>query len=51
MNPQEGKTLVSDPSWFRKDLVVFDTVYAPRTTKLMEVAKEAGVEHVFNGLG
>lgn len=51
MNPLEGQTLVSDPSWFRKDLVVFDTVYAPRTTKLMEVAQDAGVEHVFNGLG
>ena len=27
------------------------TVYAPRETKLMQVAKQAGVDHVFNGLG
>lgn len=32
-------------------MVVYDTVYAPRTTKLMEVAEKAGVEHVYNGLG
>jgi len=51
MKPLEGQTLIDDPSWFRKDLVVFDTVYAPRTTKLMAVAQAAGVEHVFNGLG
>ncbi|ETY72964.1 shikimate 5-dehydrogenase [Lactiplantibacillus fabifermentans T30PCM01] len=51
MKPLENETLVDDPTWFRKDLVVFDTVYAPRETKLMKVAKSAGVEHVFNGLG
>ncbi|RMC42682.1 shikimate dehydrogenase [Lactobacillus sp. ESL0233] len=51
MKPLEDKTLVSDPSWFHKEMVVFDTVYAPRTTKLMEVAQAAGVEHVFNGIG
>ncbi|RHW49344.1 shikimate dehydrogenase [Lactobacillus bombicola] len=51
MKPLEDKTLVSDPSWFHKEMVVFDTVYAPRTTKLMEVAQAAGVEHIFNGIG
>ncbi|AVK61446.1 shikimate dehydrogenase [Lactobacillus sp. CBA3606] len=51
MKPLEDKTLIDDPSWLRKDLIVFDTVYAPRTTKLMKVAQAAGVEHVFNGLG
>jgi len=51
MKPLEGQSLVNDPSWLRKDLVVFDTVYAPRTTKLMEVAQEAGVKQVFDGLG
>jgi len=51
MKPLENETLVTDPSWFRKDLIVFDTVYAPRTTKLMQVAEQAGVAHVFNGLG
>lgn len=34
-----------------KDMVVFDTVYAPRTTKLMKVAQKAGVKHVFDGIG
>ena len=51
MKPLENKTLVSDPNWFHKDMIVFDTVYAPRETKLMQVAKKAGVKHVFNGLG
>ncbi len=32
-------------------MVVFDTVYAPRETKLMKIAKQAGVKHVYNGLG
>lgn len=51
MKPLEDMTLVEDPSWFHKDMIVFDTVYAPRETKLMKVAKEAGVDHVLNGLG
>lgn len=51
MKPQEDVTLVADPSWLRPDLIVYDTVYAPRTTKLMEVAEKGGVKHVFNGLG
>ena len=52
MKPLENETLVDDPSWFNNpDLVVFDTVYGPRETKLMQVAKQAGVKHVFNGLG
>lgn len=51
MKPLEDMTLVEDPNWFRPDMIVFDTVYAPRTTKLMKVAQQAGVKHVFNGLG
>lgn len=51
MKPLQDKTLVSDPSWFHKDMVVFDTVYAPRTTKLMKVAQKAGVKHVYDGIG
>lgn len=51
MKPLEDMTLVSDPSFFHKDMIVYDTVHAPRTTKLMTVAQEAGVDHVFNGLG
>ncbi|WP_056967155.1 shikimate dehydrogenase [Apilactobacillus ozensis] len=44
-------SLVNNPAWFKKDMVVFDTVYAPRETKLMKIAKQAGVKHVYNGLG
>ena len=51
MKPLEDNTLVDDPSWFRPDQIVFDTVYAPRTTKLMKVARQAGLKHVYNGLG
>lgn len=51
MHPLEDMTLVEDPSWFHKDMIVSDTVYAPRETKLMKVAKEAGVEHIYNGIG
>lgn len=51
MKPLENMTLVENPGWFHKDMIVFDTVYAPRETKLMKVAKEAGVKHVLNGLG
>lgn len=51
MKPLENETLVSNPDWFHKDMVVFDTVYAPRTTKLMRVAQKAGVKHIFNGIG
>ena len=32
-------------------MIVYDTVYAPRETKLMKIAKSAGVKHVHNGLG
>lgn len=51
MHPLEDVSVIEDPTMFRKDLVVFDTVYAPRETKLMRIAKQAGVERVFNGLG
>lgn len=51
MKPLEDMTLVEDPTWFHQDMIVYDTVYAPRETKLMQVAKQAGIDHVFNGLG
>ncbi|GLB47492.1 shikimate dehydrogenase (NADP(+)) [Philodulcilactobacillus myokoensis] len=51
MKPLQDQTLISDPSWFHKDMIVFDTVYAPLETKLMKVAKKAHVKHVLNGLG
>ena len=45
------QALVDDPTWFHRDMTVFDTVYAPAETKLMRVAKQAGVAHVLNGQG
>ena len=51
MKPLEDVSLVTDPSWFHEDMIVYDTVYAPRETKLMKIAKQGGVKHVFNGLG
>lgn len=51
MGALKEESLVTDPSWFHEDMIVFDTVYSPRETKLMKVAQEAGVKHVFNGLG
>ncbi|GAP02503.1 shikimate 5-dehydrogenase [Fructobacillus pseudoficulneus] len=51
MKPLEDQSLVNDPSWLKPDLVVYDTVYAPRQTKLMTIAKDAGVKNVYNGLG
>lgn len=51
MKPLEDKTIIDDPSWFHENMIVFDTVYAPRTTELMKVAKKAHVKHVLNGLG
>ncbi len=51
MKPLENLSLINNPDFFRKDMIVYDTVYAPRETKLMQVAKKANVAHVFNGLG
>ena len=48
MKPLADQSLITDPSWLREDLIVYDTVYAPRTTKLMTIAQAAGVRH---GLG
>lgn len=50
MAPHEEATLIEDPSWFRKDLVVTDAVYAPPQTRLLKDAEAAGCI-VCNGLG
>ena len=44
------KEEIPDTSFLRPDLIVTDTVYAPRQTKLLEQAKEAGCK-CMNGLG
>ena len=44
MHPLEDLSNIPDPSYFKKDLIVTDTVYAPRETVMMKQAKEAGCE-------
>lgn len=51
MPPLDDLSLVEAPSWLHEDMVVSDTVYEPRETKLMRIAKEARVKHIYNGLG
>lgn len=50
MKPLEGQSVIPDSSFLRPDLIVTDTVYAPRQTKLLEQAKEAGCK-CMNGMG
>lgn len=50
MHPLEDLSNIPDPSFFRPDLIVTDTVYAPRETVMMKQAKEAGCNRVYNGL-
>ena len=50
MHPLEDLSNIPDGSFFKPDLIVTDTVYAPRETVMMKQAKEAGVEKVYNGL-
>ena len=51
MKPHENESVVNDPSWFHQQMIVFDAVYAPRETKLLKVARQAGVAHCLNGIG
>ena len=50
MHPLEELTNIPDASYFKKDLIVTDTVYAPRETVMMKQAKEAGCTRVYNGM-
>lgn len=51
MHPLEDLSNVPDSSFFRPDLIVTDTVYAPRETVMMKQAREAGCTRVYNGIG
>ncbi|MEJ6348977.1 shikimate dehydrogenase [Holzapfeliella sp. He02] len=51
MSPLQDQSLINHASYFHSDMVVYDVVYSPRETKLMTVAKKAGVKEVYNGLG
>ena len=48
MAPLDGETLI-DPSLFRADLVVADTVYNPKETRM--IVKAAGVKAAIGGIG
>ena len=50
MKPLDGETLI-DPSLFRADLVVADTVYNPRETRMIQEAKAAGCKAAAGGIG
>lgn len=50
MKPLDDQTLI-DPSWFRSDLVVADTVYNPKETRMIKEAKEAGCAAAIGGIG
>lgn len=50
MHPLEDLSNIPDPSFFRPDLIVTDTVYAPRETVMMKQAKEAGCTRIYNGM-
>ena len=50
MKPLDGETLV-DPALFRVDLVVADTVYNPRETRMIREAKATGCQAAVGGIG
>ena len=50
MKPLDGETLI-DPAWFRPDLVVADTVYSPRETRMIQEARAAGCRAAIGGIG
>ena len=51
MKPLEGQSVIPDKSFFRPDLIVTDTIYAPRETLTLKMAKEVGCRKTMNGLG
>ncbi len=50
MKPLDGETLI-DPALFRADLLVADTVYNPRETRMIQEAKAAGCKAAVGGIG
>lgn len=50
MHPLETMSNVPDSSYFRPDLIVTDTVYAPKETVMLKQAREAGCTRVYNGM-
>ena len=50
MKPREDQSVIPDPKLLRKDLVVSDIIYSPRTTRLMKMAVDRGCK-VIGGMG
>lgn len=50
MKPMDGISLVN-PALLRPDLIVADTVYEPRETRLIQDAREAGCKAAIGGIG
>ena len=50
MKPLDQESNIRDLSLFRPDLVVTDTIYEPRETKMLAQAKERGCKTI-GGLG
>ena len=42
MAPNTEQSLITDESFFHKDLIVSDVIYNPRETKLLKMARKAG---------
>ena len=49
MAPHVECSIITDTSFFHKDLIVSDVIYNPTETMLLRLAKESGC-HTFNGL-
>ena len=50
MKPLQDQSLVTDPTMLRSELIVADTVYVPRETLLLKLARKQGCKTV-SGLG
>ena len=50
MKPNDDQTPIQDFSALHNDLAVYDVIYNPRETKLIQIANEKGLKTI-NGLG
>lgn len=49
MPPDTSQSLITDPCYFHRDLIVSDIIYEPRRTRLLTLAESAGCQ-TMNGL-
>ncbi len=49
MSPQKPNTYIPDESYFKPGMLVYDVIYAPRETKFLKLARQAGCT-TMNGL-